>query len=53
MEAVTTGVTNLIAVAGSVLDFATSNVLLSIVLVAGTVVPAGFAIFKRAKHAVK
>lgn len=53
MENITTVVGNLVTLGGTVIDFAMNNVLLSICLVAGTVIPAGFALFRHAKHAVK
>lgn len=52
-EGVTAAVTNLTTLAGNVIDFVTGNPLLCICLVAGTVIPAAFKLFRGAKSASK
>lgn len=49
-EAVTGAVTNLMDVVTVVISYVTGNAVLAVCFVAGTVVPAGIAIFKKLKH---
>ena len=46
-EAITTAVTDLMGVTTTVIDFVTKNAVLAVCFVAGTVVPAGIAIFNK------
>ena len=49
-EVITGAVGDLMSVVTSVLDYVTKNAVLAVCFVAGTVVPAGIAIFKKLKH---
>lgn len=49
-EVITGAVGDLMSVVTTVLDYVTKNAVLAVCFVAGTVVPAGIAIFKRLKH---
>lgn len=49
-EVITGAVTDLLGVTTTVLDYVTKNAILAVCFVAGTVVPAGIAIFKKLKH---
>lgn len=49
-EAVTGAVTNLMNVVTTVISYVTDNAVLAVCFVAGTVVPAGIAIFRKLKH---
>lgn len=49
-ETITTAVTDLMGLVTTVIDYVTKNPVLAVCFVAGTVVPAGIAIFKKLKH---
>lgn len=49
-EVITGAVTDLLVVTTTILDYVTKNAILAVCFVAGTVVPAGIAIFKKLKH---
>lgn len=49
-EVITGAVSDLMSVVTTVLDYVTKNAVLAVCFVAGTVVPAGIAIFKKLKH---
>lgn len=49
-EAITGAVTDLMGVTTTVIDYVTKNVVLAVCFVAGTIVPAGIAIFNRLKN---
>lgn len=49
-EAIITAVTDLLGVTTTVIDYVTKNAVLAVCFVAGTVVPAGIAIFNRLKN---
>ncbi len=49
-EVITGAVTDLLSVTTTILDYVTKNAILAVCFVAGTVVPAGIAIFKKLKH---
>lgn len=49
-EVITGAVGDLMSVVTTVLDYVTKNAVLVVCFVAGTVVPAGIAIFKKLKH---
>lgn len=49
-EVITGAVTDLLGVTTTVLDYVTKNAILAVCFVAGTVVPAGIAIFRKFKH---
>lgn len=49
-EVITGAVTDLLGVVTTILDYVTKNAILAVCFVAGTVVPAGIAIFKKLKH---
>lgn len=49
-EFITGAVTDLLSVTTTILDYVTKNAILAVCFVAGTVVPAGIAIFKKLKH---
>lgn len=49
-EVITGAVTDLLGVTTIILDYVTKNAILAVCFVAGTVVPAGIAIFKKLKH---
>ena len=49
-EVITGAVTDLLGIATTVLDYVTKNAILAVCFVAGTVVPAGIAIFRKLKH---
>lgn len=49
-EVITGAVTDLLDVTTTVLDYVTKNAILAVCFVAGTVVPAGIAIFRKLKH---
>lgn len=49
-EVITGAVTDLLSVTTTVLDYVTKNAILAVCFVAGTVVPAGIAIFRKLKH---
>lgn len=49
-EVITSAVTDLLGVTTTVLDYVTKNAILAVCFVAGTVVPAGIAIFRKLKH---
>lgn len=49
-EAVTGAVTNLMGVVTAVINYVTDNAVLAVCFVAGTVVPAGIAIFRELRH---
>lgn len=49
-EVITGAVGDLMSVVTTVLDYVTKNAVLAVCFVAGTVVPAGIAIFKKVKH---
>ena len=49
-EAITTAVTDLMGVTTTVIDYVTKNPVLAVCFVAGTIVPAGIAIFNRLKN---
>lgn len=49
-EVITGAVTDLLGVTTTVLDYVTKNTILAVCFVAGTVVPAGIAIFRKLKH---
>lgn len=49
-ESITTAVTDLMGVVTTIIDFVTKNPVLAVCFVAGTVVPAGIAIFHKLKH---
>ncbi len=49
-EVITGAVGDLMSVVTTVLDYVTKNAVLAVCFVAGTVVPAGIAIFKKLKH---
>lgn len=49
-EVITGAVGDLMGVVTTVLDYVTKNAVLAVCFVAGTVVPAGIAIFKKLKH---
>ena len=49
-EAVTGAVTNLMGVVTTVVSYVTDNAVLAVCFVAGTVVPAGIAIFRKLKR---
>lgn len=49
-EVITGAITDLLSVTTTVLDYVTKNAILAVCFVAGTVVPAGIAIFRKFKH---
>ena len=49
-EVITGAVTDLLGVTTTVLDYVTKNAILAVCFVAGTVVPAGIAIFRKLNH---
>ena len=49
-EVITGAVTDLLGVTTTILDYVTKNAILAVCFFAGTVVPAGIAIFKKLKH---
>lgn len=49
-EILTTAVEDLMSVVTTVLEFVTSNAILAVCFVAGTLVPAGIKIFRKLKH---
>lgn len=49
-EVITGAITDLLSVTTTVLDYVTKNAILAVCFVAGTVVPAGIAIFRKLKH---
>ena len=49
-EVLTTAVTDLMGVVTTVLTFVTSNAILAVCFVGGTLVPAGIKIFRKLKH---
>lgn len=49
-EVIIGAVTDLLGVTTTILDYVTKNAILAVCFVAGTVVPAGIAIFKKLKH---
>lgn len=49
-EVITGAITDLLGVTTTVLDYVTKNAILAVCFVAGTVVPAGIAIFRKLKH---
>lgn len=49
-ETVTGAVTNLMGVVTTVINYVTDNAVLAVCFVAGTVVPAGVAIFRKLKR---
>lgn len=49
-EVITGAVTDLLGVTTTILDYVTKNAVLAVCFVAGTVVPAGIAIFHKLKH---
>lgn len=49
-EVLTSAVGDLMSVVTTVLDYVTKNAILAVCFVAGTVVPAGIAIFRKLKH---
>lgn len=49
-EVITGAVNDLLGVTTTVLDYVTKNAILAVCFVAGTVVPAGIAIFRKLKH---
>lgn len=49
-ETVTGAVTNLMGVVTTVISYVTDNAVLAVCFVAGTIVPAGIAIFNRLKN---
>ena len=49
-EVITGAVTDLLGVTTTVLDYVTKNAILAVCFVAGTVVPAGIAIYRKLKH---
>lgn len=49
-EVIAGAVTDLLGVTTTILDYVTKNAILAVCFVAGTVVPAGIAIFKKLKH---
>lgn len=49
-EAITSAVTDLMGVTTTVIDYVTKNTVLAVCFVAGTIVPAGIAIFNRLKN---
>lgn len=49
-EVITGAVSDLLGVTTTILDYVTKNAILAVCFVAGTVVPAGIAIFKKLKH---
>ena len=49
-ETITGAVTDLMKVVTTVLEYVTTNAVLAVCFVAGTVVPAGIAIFKKLKR---
>lgn len=49
-EVITGAVADLLGVTTTILDYVTKNAILAVCFVAGTVVPAGIAIFKKLKH---
>lgn len=49
-EVITSAVSDLLGVVTTILDFVTKNTILAVCFVAGTVVPAGIAIYKKLKH---
>lgn len=49
-ETVTGAVANLMGVVTTVISYVTDNAVLAVCFVAGTVVPAGIAIFRKLKH---
>ncbi len=53
IETITSTLSNLVTLASTCIDFMLGNPLLSICLVAGTVVPAGFALFRHAKRTAR
>ena len=50
---ITTALDTLTSVATTLIDFAMENPILAVLFVGGTIVPAGFALFGGAKHAVQ
>ena len=50
MEAISSAIANLTTVVGDCISFITGNPILVILLVSGTVVPAGFKMFRMAKR---
>lgn len=53
VDAITTGLNQLVSIAGSLINFMMDNPILSLCFIAGTIVPAGFVFFREAKHAAK
>lgn len=51
MEWISTGATNVLSIFDVLLDTITSNPLLSMLFVGGTIIPIGFKIFKKFKRA--
>lgn len=49
-EVITSAVADLLGVTTTVLDYVTKNAILAVCFVAGTVVPAGIAIYRKLKH---
>lgn len=49
-ETIVTAVTDLMGLVTTVIDYVTKNPVLAVCFVAGTVVPAGIAIFNKLKH---
>ncbi len=49
-EVITGAINDLLGVTTTVLDYVTKNAILAVCFVAGTVVPAGIAIFRKLKH---
>lgn len=49
-EAITTAITDLLGLTTTVIDYVTKNAVLAICFVAGTIVPAGIAIFRKLKR---
>ena len=51
MEWISTGASNILSIFDVLLDTITTNPLLAMLFVGGTVIPLGFAIFQHFKHA--
>lgn len=51
MEWITTGAENVLSIFDTLLNTITSNPLLGMLFVGGTIIPLGFMIFKKFKHA--
>lgn len=49
-EAITTAITDLLGLTTTVIDYVTKNAVLAVCFVAGTIVPAGIAIFRKLKR---